>query len=379
MGNEMEIVVDGVIYQLQACGGISRLYSEILPRMCDLDDLLHITLLTEGKPRQSLPEHPRIIHQVIPPVKRYLLPRRVWKPVIPLVRRFVRRLWIGRGEGQIWHSTYYTLPEPWDGLQVVTVVDMIHERFVDMLNRPKDERFREKKRRCVQEADAVICISETTSRDMQRLYGLDSDSIHVVPLARSDIYRQLEQGDDGLEKPTKQPFLLYVGYRSYYKNFEGLIQAYSVWTHRKEVTLVVVGRPWSADEERRLAELGIQDCVRLLTDVDNEELCRLYNQAAAFVYPSLYEGFGIPLLEAMACGCPVVASRIPSTVEVAGACPIYFELTELDDLLNAFDVALSEGRNSKRVRIGLEQAKRYSWDKTARRTLEVYHALSNPE
>ena len=370
-----EVVVDGIIYQLQSRGGISRLYSEILPRMCDLDDSLRITLLTEGKLKQALPEHSRITHRAIPLVEHYLRPGRLWKSVIPQVKRFVRRLWIGRTRDKIWHSTYYTMPERWDGPSIVTVVDMIYERFADLFNKAWDERFRDQKRRCVLAADAVICISETTRQDVQRFYGLDSDSVYVVPLARSDVFRQVEQRDDSLQRPTKQPFLLYVGDRSHYKNFNGLIQAYSVWAHRKEVALVVVGRPWSADEERRLAELGIQDCVQLLTDVDDEALCRLYNQAAAFVCPSLYEGFGIPLLEAMACGCPIVASRIPSTIEVVGERPIYFEPTEVDDLLNAFDVALSEGRNSERVRAGLEHAKHYSCDRTASQTLGVYQAI----
>ena len=347
--------------------------------MCDLDDSLHIALLTEGKLRQSLPEHSRIIHRVIPPVERYLRPGRVWKPVIPLARRFVRRLWIGHGKDQIWHSTYYTLPERWDGWQVVTVVDMIYERFADLSNGPRKDQFREQKQRCVEGADAVICISETTRQDVQRFYGLDSDSIYVVPLACSDVFRQLEQHDDSLETPTKRPFLLYVGSRARYKNFDGLLQAYSVWPYRGKVALVVVGRPWSAEEERCLAELRVEDCVHLFTDVDDEALCRFYNQAAAFVSPSLYEGFGIPLLEAMACGCPIIASRIPATVEVAGECPIYFEPAEVESLLAAFDVALSEGRDSERVQAGLEQVKCYSWDETARRTLEVYHALSNSE
>ena len=104
-------------------------------------------------------------------------------------------------------------------------------------------------------------------------------------------------------------------------------------------------------------------------------LCRLYNQAVAFVYPSLYEGFGIPLLEAMTCGCPIVASRIPSTVEVAGDCPIYFDPAEEDDLVNALDIALSEGRNSERVQAGFEKVKSYSWDKTTAQTLQVYRAV----
>ena len=375
MGNELEVIVDGIIYQGLSNGGISRLFSEILPRMCGMDDSLYITLLTDGKLRQPLPEHGRIIHRVIPPVKRYLRPGRVWKPVVAAATQFVLQLWFGRGEGRIWHSTYYTMPKKWDGPSIVTVADMIYERFPDLFSGPSNDRFRKEKWRCVLAADAVLCISDTTRQDVQRFYGIGSDRIHVVRLACSDIFRQLEQRDDGFQTPIRQPFFLYVGPRLHYKNFDGFLKAYSKWPGRKEMVLLVVGRAWSADEKKRLVKLGILDRVHLLTDVDDETLCRLYNHAAAFVYPSLYEGFGIPILEAMACGCPVIASRIPSTIEVAGKCPIYFEPTEVDDLLTAFDVALSEGRNSDRVQAGLERVKQYSWDRTARQILEVYRAI----
>jgi glycosyltransferase involved in cell wall biosynthesis len=389
---ELEVVVDGIIYQLQAHGGISRIFSEILPRMCGMDDSLHITLLSEGELKQSLPEHGRITHQTIPPVLRYLgpvfrylRPRRVWKPVIPLARRFVRRLWIGRGGGKIWHSTYFTMPERWNGASVVTVVDMVYERFPDLFVGPEEDQFKLKrdydqflteKRGCVLAADAVLCISDTTRRDVQHFYSMNSDRLHVIPLACSDAFRQLEQRHEVFEASTRGPFLLYVGSRVHYKNFDGFLKAYNTWSGREEIALVVVGGPWSASEEGRLVELGIRDQVHLITDVGDETLCHLYNQAAAFVHPSLYEGFGIPLLEAMACGCPVVASRIPSTREVGGEIPIYFEPTEVDDLLAALDIAISEGRNSERVQAGLERAKSYSWDRTAVQTLEVYRQIS---
>ena len=374
MDNELKVIVDGVVYQWGIQGGIMRLFSEILPRMCDIDKSLHIELLTAGKMRQSLPSHSRIFYYSIPHIEPYMRPRSVWRPFVPTAERLVRRLWVGRGEGQIWHSTYYTQPGRWDGFQVVTVVDMIHERFADLFYEPVWDHFREQKRRCVQRSDATICISEATRQDLLHFYGVKSDSIYVIPLACSNVFRQLELCDDRLDIVTKRPFLLFIGGRYPYKNFDGLIQAYSVWAHREEVALVVVGSPLSV-EKKRLAELGIRDRVHLITDADDETLCHLYNQAAAFVYPSLYEGFGIPLLEAMACGCPVIASRIPSTIEVAGGCPIYFEPTELDSLVNAFDVSLSEGRDSERVWAGIERVKRYSWDKVAAQTLEVYRTL----
>lgn len=365
---------------MQSSGGISRLYNEILPRMCDLDDSLRITLFTEGRLKQELPKHRQITHLAIPPMKRYLRPRRVWGPVIPRARRFVRRLWVGRGRGQVWHSTYYTLPEQWDGAQAVTVHDMIHERFSHLFNRPEAAEFRARKRASILAADRIICVSETTRQDVQHFYGLDGARIRVIPHGCSDVFRPLAGDDCPLTLPAAESFLLYVGSRAPYKNFHGLVRAYSAWPGRDEVALIVVGQDWSADEGRLLRELGLAERVRLLTDVDDETLCVLYNRAAALVLPSFYEGFGIPLLEAMACGCPIVASRIPSTIEVAGDCPVYFEPTAMDSLWAALDLALSEGRDTARVQQGLQRVQRYSWDQAAQQTLEVYRsALSDLE
>lgn len=370
----MRIAVDGLVYQEQSSGGISRLYREILPRMCDLDDSLRVTLFTEGRLRQALPKHHHIAHVPLPPMRRYLRPRRLWEPVVPHARRLARRLWMGSGKGKVWHSTYYTLPESWDGPQVVTVHDMIHERFSHLFRTPWHDEFRARKRACVLAADRVICVSETTRQDVQHFYGLDGAKIQVIPHGHSDVFRPMAADDCPLTLPTAEPFLLYVGSRAPYKNFHGLIQAYSIWRGRDEMVLVVVGEDWSADEGRLLMELGVEGRVHLLRGVDDEGLCCLYNRAAAFVLPSLYEGFGIPLLEAMACGCPIVASRIPSTLEVAGDCPVYFESTAMDTLWAALDCAMSEGRDSVRVRSGFERVQRYSWDRSARQTLEVYRS-----
>ena len=171
--------------------------------------------------------------------------------------------------------------------------------------------------------------------------------------------------------------MLYVGDRTHYKNFRGLLKAYSRWPARRELDLVVISsKGWSDTEWRCLLDLGIARHVCLLTSVEDWELCDLYNQAAALVYPSFYEGFGIPLLEAMACGCPVVASRIPSTEEVAGSCPIYFDARDIESMMAALDVALTEGRNSPRCQRGLARARKYSWDLTARGMLDVYYELA---
>ncbi len=369
----MNIVVDGIIYQAQLLGGFSRIFNEILPRMCDMDPSLTITLLTEaGELLQEPPRHARILPRVIPRAERHL--RR-----IPKVGALVRRLWTGSGKGTVWHSTYFTIPEKWNGLVVVTVADMIYERFANWFNKPEDEKLREQKRRCILAADAVICISEATRRDIELFYGLRLPRIEVVPLASSSLFRRKEKSDGRVKPPTAKPFILYVGGRVHYKNFGRLLKAYSVWDDQDKPDLVVVGdRKWSTDEERHLEHMGIANQVHLLTSVDDESLCDLYNQASAFVYPSLYEGFGISLLEAMSCGCPIIASRIPSTMEVAGDCPIYFEAQDIDSMIHALSSALTEGRDSRRSMVGLSHVKKYSWDTTARQTLNIYYELTGP-
>lgn len=372
---KIEVVVDGIIYQHQTHGGISRIYSESLPRMCAMDDALQITILTTDRLRCPLPRHPHIHHLSLFPIEFFLRPRHAWRRVTLQARAQLQNLAIGNGRGHIWHSTYYTRPKHWEGPEVVTVADMIHERHPEFFSRPYDTG--KQKRDCVLSADVILCISTVTQQDLCDFYGLEIAKTRVVPLACSSIFRKLN--DDQLcdTSPTQKPFLLYVGGRRHYKNFDVLLRSYSAWKQHKDIDLVVVSTAWTEMEKSALTELNVADDVHLLTCISDEKLVQLYNRAVAFIYPSLYEGFGIPLLEAMACGCPIVASRIPSTLEVAGEIPLYFEATETESLLEALEAVCVEGRDSRRVQLGFQHAKQYSWDKTARQTLEVYHTLSH--
>lgn len=372
----LELVVDGIIYHLQAKGGVSRIYSEILPRFCQQDESVRIKLLrSSGRPiRQSMPQHPHIHQQYVPNVERYLRPWRLWEPHAPAVRRLVDSFIIGDGASQIWHSTYYTLPSSWRGKQVVTIVDMIYERYADLFSESFDHQLREQKRRAVGQADAVICISETTRRDVQDFYGVATAKTVVVPLAHSDVFGPTP--DDAGTKIWSRPFLLFIGRRGHYKNFDLLLEAFAAWRQREAVDLIVVSdSDWTMEESQRLSHLGIAQSVHLISNVDDYYLCRLYRQAIALVYPSLYEGFGIPLLEAMACGCAVVASDIPSTREVAGDHPIYFEVDRSESLVTALDYALEDSQPAVRRAAGIAHAAQFSWNDTARRTLEVYRSL----
>jgi glycosyltransferase involved in cell wall biosynthesis len=172
---------------------------------------------------------------------------------------------------------------------------------------------------------------------------------------------------------VERPFILYVGARSHYKNFKTLLSAYAAWPRRNEISLIVVGNPWSKEEQEEISTSGLESNILGRSGVTDEELCALYNQALAFVYPSLAEGFGIPLLEAMACGCQIVASRIPAFIEVARDVPHFFDPLNKDELIAALEAAcFSEKTNSRSDDI-LAQ---YSWDRNALETLKIYRGLA---
>lgn len=375
----MQLVVDGLIFQKEPYGGIARLYRETLPLMCDLAPELHITLFIDGPLCAGLPGHSQIQVKYAPAVKRTLRAQGAWRKALYPFRRlasrswnYLRQLWLQDQRYAIWHSTYYTWPEFWRGPQVVTVHDMIHERFPFYFSDPLDEIARRQKKRCIEQASAVICVSQATRQDVERYYPKGHPNLWVIPNACSPIFRQLKQPVELSPGLLARPFLLYVGKRVHYKNFTAFLDAYDQWKENRAVDLVVVGEPWSRAEQQRLTEEGLLQKVHLLSDVDDVTLCRLYNLALALVFPSMAEGFGLPLIEAMACGCPIVASRIPSTEEVAADCPFYFELDQPASMLLALDQALYSGRDDARVAAGLERVKRFSWQETARLTLEVY-------
>jgi len=371
----MKLVVDGLIYEKETQGGISRVFNEVLPRMCDMDPSLAVNVFTkQGRVRQAPPAHRQIVHRVIPRVESYLRPQRVWTQSLRESGQGLLRRWsMGSGKGALWHSTFYSLPGRWDGRQVVTFHDLGFQRLTHLFNQPDHDKHREQMRRCLWEADIVIAVSEATSRDIQDFYGIDDKKIRVVPLGCSSSFHVLDESARPWPAPKERPFLLYVGHRMCYKNFGVLLEAYGGWRQRKDVDLVVVGgKKWSAEERQQLARFAIAEHVHAVGPVDDVTLARLYNQAVAYVCPSLYEGFGIPLLEAMACGCPVVSSRIPSSRELAGDCAVYFEPTAVDGLVAALDTAVSAGRKSPRIAQGLQRAREYSWDATARLTLAAY-------
>lgn len=273
------------------------------------------------------------------------------------------------------HCTYYGPPtKPSRQPLVVTVFDMIHELFPSHF--PATDSVRRNKRLCVERADHVICISESTAQDLVRLLEVPRSRISVTHLGLSDTFG--EPAPSGEISPHCRPYLLYVGHRGGYKNFETAIKAYaSSSLLRDEVDFVTFGgHPFNSAEESMLSTLSLRPgAVRRLVGSD-AELARTYRHARAFVYPSRYEGFGIPPLEAMSAGCVVACSNTSSIPEVVGDAAVLFEPDDLGSVAAALESAcFDETLRLILARNGRRRVTEFSWDRCAEQATNVYRTL----
>ena len=376
----MDVIVDTHIYKLHPNGGICRIFNETLPRICNLDEKVRFLMLSDGVDLEKIPpKHDRIIYSHYQQHLRSFAKRDWSNPIADkFFSKITNRLLRECGKKQIWHSTFYTQPHTWKGKRVVTVADMIGEKFQIFGKEFFPDTQRYWMRSCVENADAVICISNTTKQDLLEIYKtVDPKKVKVVHLSCGDGFYRMDEVNFSEELQSIDiPYFMFIGHRDYYKNFKILCEAFAKWSKRKDFMILAVGKPIQESEEKYWNELGIQDRVKVLNGLDDEKVCQLYNKATAFIYPSLYEGFGIPLLEAMHCGCPIIASDIPSTREIAEDCPIYFSPQNSEELIGAFEKVITEGRDSARLKKGSQRKSKFSWDRTAKETLEVYKSLA---
>ena len=269
------------------------------------------------------------------------------------------------------HETYYSAKQTMKprGKTVLTVYDMIAELFPRNGETPPT--LIPTRKAAFERADHLICISENTRADLIRLYGVEPAKISVIPLASSITASKMPLAATG------DPFFLYVGGRWGYKNFLGLAKAYFQSGLYKSHKLVCFGGGTFADRElRQFKEEGLPIDRFEIVDGDDEMLARYYGAAVALIYPSLYEGFGIPLLEAMDCSCPVLCGNSSSLPEVAGDAAAYFDASEPSDIARAMlEVANSAEERTRLIQKGKDRVMQFSWDKCAQQTYAVYERL----
>lgn len=283
----------------------------------------------------------------------------------------------------VFHSTYYTLPAL-EGLRsVVTVHDFVDRQFPAFSpNGPGFVRIQEQ---AIASADALIAVSEATRKAMISLTSKPRSSISVIPHGVSSHFQP--RGGTVAHKMSfawnytgNRPYWLFVGKRTSYKNFGTLLRAFAKVAQRDRAhCLVVVGGKAKLEpyQDEFIIETNIEDRVIVLPVVDEEILRDAYIGATAFIYPSLAEGFGIPILEAMACGTPVIASDIPVFREVAGCHALFFDPHNIDDLSRLLTESIDYDYRADFAGKGIQRAAGFSWEDAALQQAYIYRTLSH--
>ena len=283
------------------------------------------------------------------------------------------------------HATEHLLM-PLRGVpSVLTVHDLIYHRFPQHHKRLNYWYLNAAMPLYVRRADAIVAISEATRRDLIELYGTPPDKISVIYEAAAphfappppDPRPALDYVRARYALPAR--YLITLGTVEPRKNLPRLLEALAqLRPDHPDLALVVVGgRGWLyGDFFNRIDSLGLTEHVRVLGYVPDDELSPLFWGAVAAVVPSLYEGFGLPVLEAMACGCPVVSSNAASLPEVGGEAARYFDPADVEAMRTAIDAVTGDEKLRARMRAaGLEQAARFSWERAARETWAVYEKV----
>ena len=364
----MKVAFDHQIFSMQRYGGVSRYFFELASRLpaAGLSEVeviapLYINNYLKADSARS-GAHGRYV-----PYDFILLPQ-----VVGLANRLAAPFAWSNVHADIVHETYFTTKPVGNAKRrVVTVYDMIHELFAEEF--PDAKRVTAAKRAAVARADHVICISENTQRDLVRLFDIDESRTSVVHLGYSMTSETAAARDD---EAVGTPSILYVGGRRGYKNFRTLLRAYASSPTLQEFELIAFGGGASfPDEQKEIRGLGIVDRVRFESGSDRELAAR-YREAAAFIFPSTYEGFGLPPLEAMSHGCPVVCSNGGSIPEVVGNAGVYFDPGNADELRTALErVVTTPELQADLRRRGYARLPAFSWEKCAAETAQLYREI----
>lgn len=367
----MKIAYDPQIFSIQIYGGVSRYFCEIASNIAK-SYAVNVKIIAPFNVCKYLKEfNSNLIRGFGVPTRGSL------KLFFRLCSMVTGHLYLLVFRPDIIHETYffpYALG-PRSAKRVLTVYDMIHEKFPDTnFSQDKTSRY---KAIAVNRADHVICISETTKRDLIDLFKVDPRKVSVIYLGHRLNVAGAKR-DSPVIKHLPNRFLLYVGQRGGYKNFKSLIAAYSLSENiRTNFDIVCFGGEKMTSQEYDVCnQMGISsEKVHHIFGAD-EVLSQLYRRASAFIYPSLYEGFGLPPLEAMNHDCVVICSNAGSIPEVVGDAGEYFDPTNAEDIKNAMEKVLFQPERKLALKaLGRERLNKFSWDQCAEETMNLYKEL----
>ena len=342
------IFIDGIIYSIQRGGGISVYFSELIRFLNKNPKIeLHLNMLQPIIGRCG-------IEDILETVSGNIENSRA-------LERY-RSCYLKK-KPDVFHSSYYRLPSIKSTPTVVTVHDFIYERYIYGARRLVHT---SQKNAAIRAAQAIICVSESTKQDLLKFVGVRPDqSVYVIHNGVADLFKTLDV------KPTTNPYILFVGQRSGYKNFN---VALSSMTHLPDFELYCVGGGAFSKNEMKGIDINVAKRVHHLGFVTDEELNILYNRAVCLVYPSSYEGFGIPVIEAMRAGCPVVCVNCKAVLEVGGDALTVVDEPDPRLMANAI-LNTSTSDRATLIQRGLKVASGFSWETTHNQTLEVYRSV----
>jgi glycosyltransferase involved in cell wall biosynthesis len=371
----MKIVLDPQIFHEQKFGGISRYYAEIYSNLLfdkNTNILLPLTFSENLHVKQLLPKisftYNFFIKNNIFRKKAYrTLKRKETKDFIQILKK---------QDFDVFIPTYYN-PKSIELIEkkpfVLTVYDMIHELFPE--HYPDDFSTISNKKILIEKATKIIAISESTKRDILKIYpDIDSTKIEIVYLSCSI------DNSKTIQINLPKNYILFVGNRTIYKNFIFFLKSVAPILKNDSNLYIVCagGNSFNSEETALISDLNLTYQL-IQQNFEDFELSSYYSQAKCFVFASEYEGFGIPVLESMKCGCPVVLANHSSFPEVAGDAGVYFELNNPNDLHDKVSSLLqNDDLRTEYSKKGLIQAEKFSWKKTVDDCLKVYQkAIDN--
>jgi len=366
----MKILFDHQVFSQQKYGGVSKYFCEVLKRM-PRENWDTTTLFSNNEYVKYNNLFP--IHDFLPQInfkRKPFLMNTMNKPY-SLYKLY-------KGDFDIFHETLYEtycLKAIGNKKMVTTFHDMNHVKFRDLYNYNflKGPYWMETvQKKSIARADKIIAISHNTKKDLIEYWNINPDKIEVIHHGVDK--NRIE--NLSLKRYIDNPYILYVGERDGFKNFDRFAVAFSALSKKyKDLKLVCSGKGFNPDEKSKLAQLDILDKT-LQISADERTMAMLYRDAILYVNPSLSEGFGMPILEAMVYNCPVAISNTSCFPEIVGNAGLYFNPYETDDMIEVIGSLLdSSDLKNDLIRSGQEQLKFYSWEKTASEHMKLYKSL----
>ena len=363
------ILLDNIIFNLQKIGGVSNYWFNLLKKFLNDNNIFYFedNYLNKNYYRSLIElTDERIVkdRSAIPlKIKRYL-------PVRASDKSF-----------GIFHSSYYRYAKG-NIKNVITVYDFMYEKYLNKYNFKRTVHSLQKYL-AIKCSDYIIGISKNTLDDMLKYFPeFKNKKMRVIYLGINDDFYPVEKKNDFIiiqnHKLYYNSYFFYFGNRRGYKNFGLLIKAYSnLMKNNKNIPKLIIagGGSFNKKEMKLLREKEVLSNTIKLKEIDNNELNLLYNYCSGFIYPSLYEGFGMPVLEAMQAGAPVICSNSSSIPEVAGEAAILIDPTDVFALEKSLFELFNNNTRKDLIYSGYMQSRKFSWDKMYKETLKIYNSL----